>query len=56
MKVVVTGCAGFIGSRVASLLVEQGHEVRGIDSLSDAYDVRMKDWRVKNILATCDID
>ena len=50
MRVIVTGCAGFIGSRVAALLVERGHEVRGIDNLSDAYDVRMKNWRVDNLL------
>ncbi len=50
MRVLVTGCAGFIGSRVAVLLVERGHEVRGIDNLSDAYDVRMKNWRVDNLL------
>ena len=50
MRVVVTGCAGFIGSRVASLLVERGHTVQGIDNLSDAYDVRMKNWRVDNLL------
>ena len=56
MKVVVTGCAGFIGSRVASLLIEQGHVVRGIDNLSDAYDVRMKDWRVENLLAPNSVD
>jgi len=52
----VTGCAGFIGSRVSTLLTQQGHEVRGIDNLSDAYDVRMKDWRVDNFLATSDVD
>jgi|TARA_B110000438_G_scaffold293451_1_gene333328 UDP-glucuronate 4-epimerase len=51
LKILVTGCAGFIGSRVSTLLIEQGHEVRGIDNLSDAYDVRMKDWRVENLLA-----
>jgi len=51
LKIIVTGCAGFIGSRVASLLVERGHTVRGIDNLSDAYDVRMKNWRVDNLLA-----
>jgi len=51
LKILVTGCAGFIGSRVSTLLIEHGHEVRGIDNLSDAYDVRMKDWRVKNLLA-----
>ena len=56
MRVLVTGCAGFIGSRVAALLVDQGHEVRGIDNLSDAYDVRMKHWRVENLLAPNSID
>jgi UDP-glucuronate 4-epimerase len=50
LRVLVTGCAGFIGSRVSALLVEQGHEVRGIDNLSDAYDVRMKNWRVEELL------
>jgi len=56
LKIVVTGCAGFIGSRVSSLLVENGHEVCGLDNLSDAYDVRMKDWRVDNILTPGGID
>lgn len=56
LRVLVTGCAGFIGSRVAVLLVEQGHEVRGIDNLSDAYDVRMKHWRVENLLVPGSID
>lgn len=32
--VLVTGCAGFIGSRLASHLIRQGHEVVGVDSLS----------------------
>jgi nucleoside-diphosphate-sugar epimerase len=56
LKIVVTGCAGFIGSRVASLFTESGHEVCGIDNLSDAYDVRMKDWRVENLLIDGGID
>ena len=56
MKIFVTGCAGFIGSRVIALLIEQGHEVRGIDNMSDAYDVRMKDWRVDNLLAPNNLD
>jgi UDP-glucose 4-epimerase len=30
----ITGIAGFIGSTLAHALVEQGHEVRGIDNLS----------------------
>ena len=56
LKVLVTGCAGFIGSRVSALLIEQGHDVRGIDNLSDSYDIRMKDWRVDNLLVPNNID
>ncbi len=44
-KILVTGAAGFIGSRVSALLREQGREVVGLDSFNDAYDIRLKDWR-----------
>ena len=39
---IVTGAAGFIGSRVCELLIADGHTVSGIDNLCDAYDVRLK--------------
>ena len=42
----VTGAAGFIGARVAEQLLKQGNEVVGLDNLNDAYDVRLKDWRL----------
>jgi UDP-glucose 4-epimerase len=32
-RYLITGIAGFIGSTLAHTLVEQGHEVRGIDNL-----------------------
>ena len=38
------------------MLASTGHEVLGIDNLSDAYDVRMKDWRVENLLTPNDLD
>ena len=42
----VTGAAGFIGSRTSEILVRDGHTVIGIDNLNDAYDVRMKQHRL----------
>lgn len=46
MRVIVTGVAGFIAARVAELLLAEGHEVLGLDNLNDAYDVRLKRWRL----------
>lgn len=43
----VTGAAGFIGSKVAQLLLDAGHEVVGIDNLNSAYDPRLKQWRLR---------
>lgn len=43
----MTGCCGFIGWTVAKQLLLQGHEVTGLDNLNDAYDVRIKNWRLK---------
>jgi nucleoside-diphosphate-sugar epimerase len=48
-KYLVTGVAGFIASRVAEFLLEGGHTVVGIDNLNDAYDVRMKDYRLSRL-------
>lgn len=45
-KYLVTGCAGFIASQVARMLLEQGHEVVGIDNMNDYYDVSLKQHRV----------
>ncbi|HEX6305751.1 MAG TPA: NAD-dependent epimerase/dehydratase family protein [Anaerolineales bacterium] len=47
----LTGAAGFIAWRVAEMLLADGHTVVGVDNLNDAYDVRMKQWRLKRINA-----
>ncbi len=45
----VTGAAGFIGSRTSEMLVQDGHTVIGIDNMNDAYDVRMKQHRLARL-------
>ncbi|MBI2350366.1 MAG: GDP-mannose 4,6-dehydratase [Deltaproteobacteria bacterium] len=49
MNILVTGCAGFIGSKVSELLLAEGHAVVGLDNVNDAYDVRLKQWRLKQL-------
>jgi nucleoside-diphosphate-sugar epimerase len=48
-KYLLTGAAGFIASRAAELLLDQGHEVLALDNLNDAYDVRLKQWRLDRL-------
>lgn len=50
MKILVTGAAGFIGSKIAHLLSERGDEVVGIDNINDYYDVRLKYRRLHYLL------
>ena len=47
MKILVTGAAGFIGSRLAFRLAQRGDEVVGLDNINDYYDVRLKYGRLE---------
>jgi UDP-glucuronate 4-epimerase len=47
MKILVTGCAGFIGMHAATRLLKSGHEVVGVDNVNDYYDVALKENRLK---------
>ena len=49
LRYLVTGAAGFIGARVTEFLTADGHAVVGIDNLNDAYDVRLKDYRLERL-------
>ncbi len=46
----VSGAAGFIASRVIDNLLQSGHFVVGVDNMNDAYDVRMKEYRLARLL------
>jgi UDP-glucuronate 4-epimerase len=45
----VAGGAGFIGARTSELLIKDGHTVVGIDNMNDAYDRRMKEYRLRRL-------
>lgn len=47
----VTGAAGFIGARTSEMLIQDGHTVVGVDNINDAYDLRMKEYRLKRLQA-----
>ena len=49
MKILLTGVAGFIGSRTAELLLEDGHQVVGVDNMNDYYDVSVKQHRLDQV-------
>ena len=46
MTTLVTGCAGFIGSKVASQLLDMGHAVLGVDSRAQVQHNRLQEWRL----------
>lgn len=51
MRVLVTGCAGFIGMHCALRLLARGDEVLGADNLSPYYDVTLKEARLHRLEA-----
>ena len=49
MKILVTGAAGFIGSKISFLLAKRGDEVIGLDNINDYYDIRLKLGRLREL-------
>ena len=49
MKVLLTGCAGFIGAKVAELLLKSSVDIVGVDNLNDYYDPNLKLFRLKQL-------
>jgi len=48
-RILVTGCAGFVGYMTSIKFLQSGYKVLGIDDMNDYYSVRLKKWRVKGI-------
>tara|TARA_B100000809_G_scaffold252677_1_gene287657 strand:- start:1912 stop:2919 length:1008 start_codon:yes stop_codon:yes gene_type:complete len=49
MKILVTGCAGFIGYHVTKRLLSDNHNVIGIDNINNYYNVKLKKDRIGNL-------
>lgn len=50
MTILVTGCAGFIGSQVASLLLNDCVTVWGVDGLAESHTSALREWRLTRLL------
>lgn len=50
MRVYISGAAGFIGYHLARLLLDEGITVRGMDGMTDYYDVSLKRGRLAGLL------
>ena len=49
LRILLAGCAGFIGARVASLLLDVGHDVAGVDARCSSSASRLQGWRLGNL-------
>lgn len=49
-KILVTGCAGFIGSNLTDRLLSNGYKIIGIDNFNDYYDPKIKDLNIRKAL------
>lgn len=49
MKILVTGAAGAIGSHLAEALVMRGHDVLGVDAVTDYYHPALKELNISHI-------
>jgi UDP-glucuronate 4-epimerase len=48
-KILVLGCAGFIGYELSCRLMDDGHEVTGVDNLNGYYDPKIKQKRMADL-------
>jgi UDP-glucuronate 4-epimerase len=53
MKILITGAAGFIGSKLSYRLAERGDEIVGIDNINSYYDPKLKYGRLAECGITC---
>ena len=50
-RILVTGCAGFIGYHVTACLIKKNYNVVGLDNLNNYYDKNLKLSRLLSVVA-----
>ena len=50
MNILITGCAGFVGSNVARELLALGHSVHGVDNFTNPNLLPLQQWRLKDLV------
>ena len=46
-KILITGCAGFIGMNLCESMLKDGYKILGIDNMNDYYDPSLKNARLE---------
>ena len=49
MKILITGCAGFIGYHLSKKLLKDNYSLLGIDNFDPYYDIKLKKFRIKDL-------
>ena len=49
MNILITGCAGFIGYHLTKDLLEENHNIIGVDNLNDYYSEEFKKLRLNEL-------
>jgi nucleoside-diphosphate-sugar epimerase len=49
MQILVTGCAGFIGSNLCERLIDEGHSIIGIDNFDPFYSKEIKEQNMAHL-------
>ena len=55
-KILVTGAAGFVGSNLVKKLLQEGHQVIGVDNFSYGFERNMSDFRDHNAFSFYEMD
>tara|TARA_A100001388_G_scaffold113058_1_gene83189 strand:+ start:4 stop:1023 length:1020 start_codon:yes stop_codon:yes gene_type:complete len=53
MRILITGCAGFIGFHFSKKMLNEGHKVIGLDNLNNYYDIKLKKARIDELKKIC---